>query len=214
VTDGRGRDGAPRRGRVALTGGIATGKSHCLARFEALGVPVIDADVIARGLVAPGTPGLAAVVARFGPGIVRPGGDLDRDALASLVFADPAARRDLEDILHPAVYRAIDDWFESVAGRTGSGGARLAMADIPLLYETGRDAEFDKVVVVACSREEQLERLGARGLSPEGARVRIASQLPIEEKTRRADYVIDTSSTPALTDRQVVEVWERLRAER
>src|SRR5688572_30483235 len=117
--------------RVALTGGIATGKSYVRARFEDLGVPTIDADALARDAIAPGTPGLAAVVARFGPVVLDPDGQVNRAALAAIVFADDGARRDLEAIIHPVVRRAIDDWY-----RTLDPATPFAVAEIPLLYET------------------------------------------------------------------------------
>lgn len=189
--------------RVALTGGIATGKSHVRSRFEALGVPTIDADVLAREAVAAGTAGLAAVVSRFGPDVLDSAGALDRRKLGAIVFADAAARRDLERIVHPYVRRAMDDWFESLDGRR----VAFAIADIPLLYETGRDAAFDRVVVAACQAETQLRRLMARNqLSEAEARQRIAAQLPIGDKVRRADYVIRTDGTFEETDRQVRDV--------
>ena len=195
--------------RVALSGGIATGKSHCLVGFAALGVPVVDADQIARQVVAPGTAGFQAVVARFGQEVVGPTGELDRQALGRVVFADPAARRDLEALTHPGIYARIEQWFQRHEG----GAAAFAMADIPLLYETGHDRDFDRTVVAACSPAQQRERLILRGLSAADAEQRLTSQLPIDLKIRRATYVIDTSGTPAATDRQVVEVWEKLRAE-
>jgi dephospho-CoA kinase len=193
---------------VALTGGIATGKSYCLARFAEAGAPTIDADTLARHAVAPGTSGFAAVVARFGQAVVTPDGQLDREAIGRLVFADADARRALEAIIHPAVYAAIERWFDGLA-RTGRSAA--AIADIPLLYETGRDADFDVVVVAACPADVQLARLMARSqLSEADAVRRIASQLPIDEKAERGDYVIDTSGTFADTDRQVRQIWARL----
>jgi dephospho-CoA kinase len=193
--------------RIALTGGIATGKSYCLSRFAALGVPVIDADLLAREALAPNTPGLSAVVDRFGASVVTATGALDRGALAKQVFADSAARRDLEAIVHPLVYQRMEGWF---ASRPAGG---LAIADIPLLYETGRAGDFDRVIVAACPAPQQRVRLRARGLSEEEAQQRMAAQLPIHEKTRRADYVIETSGTTADTDRQVIEVWEKLKGE-
>jgi dephospho-CoA kinase len=197
--------------RIALTGGIGTGKSHCLERFARLGIPVIDADVLAREALAPSTPELSAVVARFGRAVLDAAGALDRPALARLVFADPTARRDLEAIVHPAVYRQIADWFESLAGAGGSARTpALGIADIPLLYETGREVDFDRVIVATCPPAQQVERLVARGWSEEDARQRMSAQWPIEEKVRRADYVIDTSGTPDATDRQVLEVSARL----
>jgi dephospho-CoA kinase len=196
--------------RVALTGGIATGKSYCAGKFAAHGARSIDADALAREAVAPGTPGLAAVVQRFGEGVLHGDGKLNRSALGKAVFADREARKDLEEIVHPVVYQKIRQWFDTLASAVGSSGA-IAVASVPLLYETGRSGEFDVVVVAACSTAQQVERLIARdGLSPGEARQRLASQWPIKEKVRLADYVIDTSGTFEATDRQVEEVWRRL----
>jgi dephospho-CoA kinase len=185
--------------RIGLTGGIATGKSFVRARLAELGVPTIDADVLAREAVAPGTSGLQEVVARFGPAILTADGSLDRKAVAGIVFNDANARRDLETILHPRVRAATDNWFHSLPPQTG-----FAVADIPLLFETGRDKDFDAVVVAACEPELQLRRLIARdGLTEPEARARIAAQLPIAEKVRRADVVIRTDGTKAETAAQV-----------
>jgi dephospho-CoA kinase len=198
--------------RVALTGGIATGKSHCLAGFARLGADVVDADVLAREVVAPGTPGFAAVVARFGRGILTRDGDIDRAALGSLVFADEIARRDLESIVHPAVYAEIDKRHrESFSKNRKTTPGVVFIADIPLLYETGREGDFDRVIVAACRPEQQIERMKARGLTETEARQRLASQWPVEEKRRRADYAIDTSGTIEATDEQIRDVWRRLR---
>lgn len=195
---------------TALTGGLATGKSYCVARFAALGVPVIDADRLARDAVAPGTPGLAAVVARFGPDILRPDGTLDRPALARIIFADRVARADLEAIVHPEVYRRIREWSVNLPPDTP-----VAIADIPLLLETGHHHDFDKVIVCACDPEEQVRRLMARnGLTRADARARLAAQWPIEEKVARADYVIRTDGSFTDTDQQIVMVLETLNAER
>jgi len=193
--------------RVALTGGIATGKTYCLARLAALGAPVIDADHLAREAVAPGAPGLAAVAARFGPGVLAPDGTLDRARVAALVFADPAARRDLERIIHPIVYRGISEWAAGLA----AAGRPLAVADVPLLYETGHDRDFDRVVVAACAPDLQVRRLAERNrLDEPEARRRLAAQWPIERKRAAADYVIDTGGTFDETDRQVENVWRAL----
>ena len=198
--------------RVALTGGIATGKSTCLHRFGALGAPVIDADVLARDAVAPGTPALAAIVARFGALLLQADGSLDRSTLGRIVFADAVARADLERIIHPAVFEGVDRWFDGRDRDAADGrGPRVAIADIPLLYETGHEARFDRVVVAACSPQQQLERLMAREtLSEDDARRRIAAQWPIERKRARADHVIDTSGTPAETMANVDRVWRGL----
>lgn len=192
---------------MALTGGIATGKSHVRAQFEALGVPTIDADVLAREAVAPGTAGFSAVVARFGSDIVDATGMLDRKKLGAVVFADPVARRDLEAIIHPLVRQAIDDWFAAL----DASHHPFAIADIPLLYETGRDADFDAVIVAACDPDTQILRVMERdGLTEAEVRQRIAAQLPIDEKIRRADHVIRTDGSFAETDEQARAVHERL----
>lgn len=185
--------------RVALTGGIATGKSTVLRRIAAAGIPAIDADVLARQVVAPGTPGFDAVVATFGAGVVTAAGDLDRRALGARVFADPAARAALEAIIHPAVYQAISAWFAALPG-----GTRVAVADIPLLLETERAGDFDVVVVVACARDEQIRRAIARdGVTRDEAEARIGAQWPIERKVAAADHVIWTTGTLADTEKHV-----------
>lgn len=193
--------------RVALTGGIATGKSYIRARLAELSAATIDADVVARDVVAPGQPALAAIVARFGPVVLTPRGDLDRRALGAVVFQDDGARRALEAIVHPAVYAAIAEWLEASA----AAGRALAVADIPLLYETGREGDFDRVIVAACSPDEQVRRVVARDKISEGeARQRLAAQWPIERKTARADFVIDTSGSFEETDRQVEAAYRAL----
>jgi dephospho-CoA kinase len=195
--------------RVALTGGIATGKSHVRATFERLGVPTIDADALARAALAPGTVGLAAVVARFGREVLDATGALDRRRLASIVFADAAARHGLEAIVHPGVRLAIDRWFAVLPPDA------WGIADVPLLYESGRASHFDAVIATTCPRAVQLARLSAReGMTAEDAERRMAAQLPLEEKVRRADYVIDTGGTFEETDRQVRETLGRLTRQR
>ena len=183
--------------RVALTGGIATGKSYVRLRMDALGIPTLDADQLAREAVAPGTSALGAIIEEFGKQVLSADGTLDRPRLGALVFADPDARRALERIVHPQVYAAIDAWFEC---RT----ERLAVADIPLLFETGHDDAFDVVVVTYCPPDVQIARIVARdGLSEAAARDRVAAQWPVAEKVRRADYVIRTDGTFAETDGRV-----------
>jgi len=191
--------------RVALTGGIATGKSHCLRRFAELGAPTIDADTLAKQAVDPGTPGFRAVVLRFGAGVVAADGTLNRAALGDIVFADDAARHALEEIIHPSVRAAIDRWFESLDLRPD---VKAGIADIPLLFETGRDKEFDVVVVAACAPETQKARLMTRdGFTEAQADQRIRAQMPIDDKARRARYVISTEGSIGETDRQVADVW-------
>jgi dephospho-CoA kinase len=182
--------------RVALTGGIGTGKSYVAARLATAGVPVVDADRLAREAVAPGTPALAAIAARFGPAVLDERGALRRDGLAAIVFADARAREDLEAIVHPAVRRAIDRFFAALPPETP-----FAVADIPLLFETGRAADFDAVIVAGCPPEMQVSRVMARdGATEAQVRRRMAAQLPIADKVARADYVVDTSGSFADTD--------------
>ncbi|HXH25891.1 MAG TPA: dephospho-CoA kinase, partial [Vicinamibacterales bacterium] len=158
--------------------------------------------------VEPGAPAFRAVVDRFGPGVVGPSGALDRRRLGAIVFADPEARRDLERIVHPHVRQAMEAWFARLAP-----GHPFAVADIPLLYETGRDREFDVVVVAACAPETQVARVMARDrLTEAEARQRLAAQLPIEEKVRRADHVIRTDGPFEETRKQVRDLWARLRS--
>jgi dephospho-CoA kinase len=193
--------------RIALTGGIATGKSYVASRLRQAGVAVIDADALAREVVAPGSPGLAAIVTRFGPDILTPDGGLDRPRLGAMVFRDTAARHDLEAITHPAIRAAIERFFA-----LQPADARFAVADVPLLYETGANARFDRVVVVACDPATQVARVMARdALSREDAERRLAAQLPIAEKVARADYVIRTDGAHEETDRQVDRLLEKLR---
>jgi dephospho-CoA kinase len=195
--------------RAALTGGIATGKSYCLGRFAALGASVIDADRLAREAAAPGTPGLAAIERRFGPQVLRPDGTLDRSALGYLVFNDRAARADLEAIIHPLVYQRITEWFADLPG-----GTRVAIADIPLLFETGHEHDYDRVIVCACDPAEQVRRIMARdGLTESAARVRIDAQWPIGDKVERADYVIRTDGRFSDTDAEVRKVLALLMAD-
>ena len=192
--------------RVALTGGIATGKSYCLQHFAELGVPVVDADKLAREAVSPGSPGLRAVVERFGDHVIAADGSLDRPALGRIIFGDARARAALEAIIHPEVYRHIRQWFANLPAAT-----RIAIADIPLVFETGHNHDFDAVIVAACQPEEQVRRVVARdGLSPRDARARLAAQWPIEEKVKRAQYVIWTDRGFAETDNQVRAVYAQL----
>ena len=192
--------------RVALTGGIATGKTYVLDRLRERGVPCIDADEIAHGVTAPGTEATAAIADRFGADVVGADGAVNRSKLGSIVFADESARRDLEAIVHPAVYRAIE------AGLRGFEllGSKIAVAAIPLLDETGRHASFNKVIATLCTPDVQVTRMVERGLSEEAARARLGAQLPAAEKARRADYVITTNTSYEETDRQIRDVLHSL----
>src|SRR5258708_11638982 len=139
--DGRGHAGL----RVALTGGIGTGKSYCLERFAAHGAATIDADVLAREAVAPGTAGLAAIAARFGSGILALDGTLDRPGLGRIVFRDAKARAALETIIHPELYRRLREWFANLPA-----GTRVAIADLPLVFETGHPHDSDELLLPPC----------------------------------------------------------------
>ena len=193
--------------KVALTGGIGTGKSLVLAQFAERGAPVISADDVAHEVIGAGTPGAAAVRARFGDDVMRPDGNVDRLRLAAIVFRDTAARRDLEAIIHPEVRAAIAAWGEARA----RGGAAISVAEIPLLFENQRDMDFDRVVVTACAQDEQVRRVMARsGLAVDDVRQRIAAQLPLAEKVRRAHYVIWTDGSIDATRQRAADVWARL----
>jgi dephospho-CoA kinase len=195
--------------KIALTGGIATGKSYVLDRLRAHGVPCLDADALAHGVTSAGTEATAAIAARFGPGVIAGDGSVDRHALGPLVFADAAARRELEAIVHPGVYRAIAAGlraFELI------GDSTVAVVDVPLLYETGHAGDFDNVMVTVCPVELQLARLRDRGLTEIEARQRIEAQAPAEEKVARADFVIHTGGSFEETDHQVADVLRRLTA--
>jgi len=190
--------------KVALTGGIATGKSYVLARLKDRGIPTVDADDIVHDALRPGTPTASAIAAQFGREFLRPDGSIDRMLLAGRVFEDRETRRQLEAIVHPLVYEAIRNWFETVDRPMG-------VASIPLLYETRREHDFDVVVVTVCPPEMQLQRLLDRGMSEDEAHQRIAAQMPADEKAARGSFVIRTGGTMAETDRQVDELLVALR---
>ena len=187
--------------RVGLTGGIASGKSLVAAELAARGAIVIDADVLAREVVEPGTPALAAIVERFGRQVLTDG-QLDRSRLGEIVFADPLARRDLERIVHPAVRaRAIE--LERAAE-----GAAVVVHVIPLLVETGQQQNFDFVVTVDVDQETQIRRLMARnGFSRAEAEARIAAQATREDRRAAADVVLDNTGTLAQLRDQIAALW-------
>ena len=192
--------------RVGLTGGVASGKSTVAAMLAELGAVVIDADLLAREVVAPGTPGLAEVVAAFGPGVLTDDGRLDRPAVGSLVFSDPDARRSLEAIIHPRV-RARAAEMEAAAPPDA-----IVVHDIPLLVETGQQASFDAVIVVDVPVETQIERMTTlRGLSREEAEARVAAQATREQRNAAATYRLDNSGTPDDLRELVAKVVEGLR---
>ena len=193
--------------KIALTGGIATGKSYVLDQFRQRGVPCLDADELAHGVTAAGTEATSAIAERFGAGILAEDGAVDRKKLGPIVFADPAARRELEAITHPAVYRAINAGLRAFE-LLGDGA--FAIVGVPLLFETGAEKSFDRVIVTACRPETQIARLVKRGLSDAAARQRLDAQWPTEQKIERADFVVTTDGTFEDTDGQVDEIYRAL----
>ncbi len=187
--------------RVGLTGSIASGKSTVSAILAELGAVVIDADALAREVVERGTPGLARVVEEFGSTVLLPEGDLDRVAMGQLVFADEAARRRLEAIVHPLVFERI------TALEASAGPEELVVHDIPLLAESGRADTFDAVIVVDVPAEVAEERMVShRGMSIEDARARLAAQATREQRRAIATHLIDNTGTLEDLRRRVVEI--------
>ncbi len=191
---------------VGLTGGIGSGKSTVAQMLEKRGAVVFDADMLARQAVAPGTAGFDRVVERFGPHVLAPGGDIDREALSSIVFADPAARRDLEAIVHPEVVRMFAQGCEEYQGTD-----RVVVFSAPLLVETGMHTAFDVLIVVSAPVQAQVERLmRERGMSETAVHARIAAQLPLEAKAEAADVIVDNEGSLEELDGQVDRVWQKL----
>jgi dephospho-CoA kinase len=190
--------------RIGLTGGIGSGKSTVAARFAELGAVLIDADVLAREVVGVGTPGLARVVSRFGPEILRPDGSLDRPKLGERVFGDAAALADLNAIVHPLVAERRAELMAA------AGPDAVVVSDVPLLVETGMAGDFDAVVVVEAPLAVRLARLAARGLAEDEARARIARQASDEQRRAVATVVLDNSGDRAALERAVDAAWRQL----
>lgn len=189
-----------------LTGGVGMGKSTAAGFFLRLGARVVDTDELARELVQPGQPALAEIRREFGEKIVAADGQLKRDELARRVFADAAARGKLEAILHP---RIRERW-QAQAERWRQENCPVALVVIPLLFETGAETYFDKIICVACSPTAQRERLRARGWSEEQIQGRITAQLPTEQKMARSDFVIWTDGSTEVHRQQVERILARL----
>jgi dephospho-CoA kinase len=193
---------------VGLTGGIGTGKSTVARMLEKRGAVVFDADALARQAVAPGTPGFDEVVERFGPNVLAPGGGLDREALASIVFADQAARRDLEGIVHPEVRRMFAEGCEEYRDSD-----RVVVFSAPLLVETGMHTAFDLLIVVSAPVATQIERLMRdRGMPERDVQARIDAQLPLEAKEEVADVIVHNEGTLEDLEAQVDRAWLDLNA--
>lgn len=194
---------------VGLTGNVAAGKSSVTALLAEWGASIIDADAIVRTLQQPGEPVFAAIVERFGPGIVDQAGQLDRAALRRAILADPAAKQDLESIVHPAVYERIRHLIDAARHADES----LVIVDIPLLFETGDPAEYDAVILVDAPVEERRRRLmELRGLGAGEADALLASQQPSDLKRRAADFVIDNDGDLDTLTARTRDVWEAVLA--
>jgi dephospho-CoA kinase len=194
--------------RVGLTGGIATGKSAASAMLRDRDVPVLAADTLGHQLLEPGQAAYDEVVREFGKEILGADGKVDRGKLGTIVFADPAKRAKLNWILHPKILDVIRQWFGTL---DRPGGPEFAVLEAALIYEAAVNKELDRVVVCWCTPEQQLERLKARGLSLEQAQRRIAAQMPVDEKKRLTDLVIDCSESLSDTERQVAEMIAKLK---
>ncbi len=195
--------------RVGLTGGIGAGKSEVSRRLAALGAVLVDADLAAREVVEPGTPGLGQITAVFGPEVIRADGTLDRERLGQIVFADPDLRAKLNAIVHPLVHERMRQVEQE--GVRAAGPSAVVVHDVPLLAENGLAAGFDLVIVVDAPEDVQLERLRAsRGMSPGHARERMAAQATREQRKAVAHIVIDNSGSLGDLDRRVAEVWNQL----
>ncbi|MGN6521756.1 MAG: dephospho-CoA kinase [Actinomycetes bacterium] len=193
--------------RVGLTGGIGSGKSAVAARLSDRGAFVIDADLLAREVVARGSEGLTEVIREFGPSLLTSDSELDRAGLAQIVFEDPSARRRLEEIVHPRVRARAAELEAEAAAR---GDVDVVVHDIPLLVETGQAGSFDLVVVVDADDDVRVARLVARGLSEAEARARIGAQARRQDRLDAADVVVDNSGTWPELDDEVERLWGRL----
>ena len=195
--------------RVGLTGGIGSGKSEVSKRLAAYGAALIDADVAARAVVEPGTPGLGEITAVFGPQVLLPDGRLNRERLGQIVFADDSALAKLNAIVHPLVHERTQQLEQQATATLGPGG--IIVHDVPLLAENGLQNGFDTVIVVDAPDDQRLQRLiETRGMTAEHARERMAAQAGRDQRLAIADIVVDNSGTLADLDQQVAEVWSVL----
>jgi dephospho-CoA kinase len=192
---------------IGLTGGIACGKSTVASMLVKLGAKLIDADQLAREVVMPGRPALLQIVERFGSQVMLPDGTLNRKTLGTIIFDDPVARKDLEAITHPMIRQAMwDQMHQAEEAYTDT----LVVVDVPLLYESGLQSYFQKVMVVYVSEKVQRLRLMERdGLSLEAAELRLQAQIPIDQKKLLADIIIDNSGSLSDTEKQIQSFWQR-----
>jgi dephospho-CoA kinase len=193
--------------RVGLTGGIASGKSTVAAMLRELDCPVLDADTLGHELLEQGQDAYNEVVREYGKEVLDTYGNVDRSKLAQIIFADAQKRARLNQILHPRILDVARKWFAALAQ---AGGPELAVVEAALIIEAGYNKELDQVIVCWCPAQRQLQRLVERGLTAEQAQLRIAAQMPMEEKRRLGDETIDCSGSLGETERQVMEVVKRL----
>lgn len=195
--------------RVGLTGNLGAGKSTLSDLFRTWGAAVVDADDVAREVTEPGEPALAAIASEFGTDVLGDGGRLDRDALRRRIARDPIARRRLEAILHPPIVARLAQWLDEAE----AAGADVAVAVVPLLFETGMSSAFDAVVVVDAPEETRVARVVAAGkMTRPEARAIAAAQIPASRKRARADFVVENDADLATLERRARDVWDRLRA--
>ncbi|MEK6409364.1 MAG: dephospho-CoA kinase [Acidobacteriota bacterium] len=194
--------------KVGLTGSIAVGKTHVVSVLAELGCVTFDADKVAHSVMDPGRPAYEDIALEFGEGILAPGGSIDRQKLGAVVFADEARRLRLNEIVHPRVIEEQNRLLQEAEAKNPEG---IAIIDAALLIESGGYKRFDKLIVIHCARETQIERLMQRNqITREDAERRVAAQMSSEEKLRYADYTIDSSGTFENTRQRVVEVYEEL----
>ncbi len=194
--------------KIALTGGPGSGKSTVAQMFRDFGAEVIDADEVAHAVAAKGTPAWEELRRAFGPEFFLEDGSLNRARMSDLVFRDTEARAKLNAIVHPQITREIGRRLQGLAAR----GEKLVMLEVPLLFETGREKNFDRVIVVDADKKTQIARLCARdGRTPEEARGILQAQWPLDAKKARADYVVDNRGSLADTRDQVKKVWDKLK---
>ena len=191
--------------RVAVTGGVGCGKSTVAAILSSLGAETVDADELAHRVIRRGQPAHAQIVERFGPQVLRPDGEIDRNVLGRVVFADDGARAALNAIVHPPVRAMLNAWLEE---RKQAGNPLVVV--VPLLFEVGWTAGWDAVVCVAADEDVALQRLQERGLAPADARRRMAAQWPVAEKARRSDYVIWNNVSRQELERTTRSVWSNI----
>ncbi len=200
---------------IGLTGGIACGKSTASAHFSRLGAFRIDADELAREVVAPGRQALAEIVKVFGSGLLKPDGTLDRSALGRIVFSDAARLKELNGIIHPYIFAEQARQIESITKSSKDPGRLTIIVDAALMVEAGRIENYDLVLVVYCPERIQMQRLAVRdGFSEDQSRQRISMQMPLLEKISYADFVIDTSGRKADTKKHIEHIWKAIQLNR